>query len=130
MREDIMTRMHRQRIAIEPTLIRAQRLRDATGVADALPVQWANTCICCQAVYDDGPTRCPKKGGLIVPLARLGIPMVGAGTAYTREDPELEVDNTDLLGHPLDVDEDDMPTMQFTLGLVFDEDVPAHAVGL
>ena len=56
--------------------------------------------------------------------------MVGAGTAYTREDPELEVDNTDLLGHPLDVDEDDMPTMQFTLGLVFDEDVPAHAVGL
>ena len=36
MREDIMT-LHRQRIAIEPTLIRAQRLRDATGVADAFP---------------------------------------------------------------------------------------------
>ena len=125
-----MPRMHRQRIAIEPHLIHAQRLRDAAGSMDALPVQWANTCVCCQAVYGEGATQCPKKGGLILPLARLGIPMVGAGTAYTIEDPVLEVDNTDLLGHPLDVDEDDMPTMQFTLGLVFDEEAPAHAVDL
>ena len=129
MREDIMTRMHRQRIAIEPTLIRAQRLRQDAGEDEDLPIQWGHVCVCCHAMFEEGVDTCPKRGGSLVPLARLGIPMIGAGIAYVATDPELDVDNTDLLGQPLELDEDDMPTMQFTLGLVFDEDVPAHAVG-
>ena len=123
-----MTPTHRQRIAIEPTLIRAQRLRHDSGIDDELPIEWDHTCVCCRAVYEEGATRCAKRGGVIVRLARLGIPMVGAGTSFMANDPELDVDHTVPLSNEDVYDEDDMPTMQFTLGLVFDEDAPAHAV--
>jgi hypothetical protein len=118
-----------KRMVIDASLLRAQRMRNLDGDCEDVPVAMAFVCICCRGVYSEHIERCPKDGRVVLPFARLGMPVISRGEAFYAQDPVLSLDDTNLLGQSFKADEEEAPTMAFTLGLCPDDEMEQAVFG-
>lgn len=118
-----------QRMTIDASLLRAQRMRVVEGSTEPLPVEVAFMCICCKAVFDEDTGRCERDGRQVLPFARLALPVIGGGQAFYAQDPTMPLDAAGLMNAPNWEPCEDETTAAFELGLDLSEELELIWVG-